>query len=149
MHPTLLFVHSWLRWLALAAVLLVFFRGIRGAATGAPWRAADMTWMKGAAHLLTVQLMVGVLLFAVSPTVRALLSDMGAAMQDRTSRLIIVEHPVIMVLALGATHMGASLTRRAPTDQAKHVRAAVSFGIALLLIGYAIPWARPFFRLGM
>ena len=35
------------------------------------------------------------------------------------------------------------------TDKAKHTRAAVAFGIALLLIGYAIPWTRPMFRFGV
>jgi hypothetical protein len=149
MYGSLLLLHSWLRWLVLAAVVLVFLRELRSAATGAQWQNADLTWMKGAAHLLTAQIMIGVLLYATSPYIRSLLSDMGNTMSDRTSRLFAIEHGVVMVLALAATHMGAAIAKKGATDKAKHTRAAIFYGVALLLIGYAIPWMRPMLRLGM
>ena len=149
MYTPLLVLHSWLRWFALAAVLLVFLRALRGAGANAPWSKSDFTWMKGAAHILTAQLMVGVLLYAVSPYIRSLLSDMGTAMGDRTSRLFAVEHGVVMLLAVAATHVGAARVAKATSDKSKHARAAAFFGVALLLIGYGIPWMRPMFRFGM
>jgi uncharacterized membrane protein len=149
MHPSLLILHSWLRWLALAGVVIVVLRALRGTATSAPWSKSDTAWMKGSAHLLGVQVMIGVLLYAVSPYIRSLLSDMGNTMGDRASRLFAVEHGVVMILALVLTHVGASAAAKATTDKGKHTRAAIFFGIALLLIGYAIPWMRPMFRMGM
>lgn len=149
MYPTLLVLHSWLRWLALGAVVIVVLRALRGAATKSPWTKSDLAWMKGAAHLLGVQVMIGVLLYAVSPYIRSLLSDMGTTMGDRATRLLAVEHGVVMILALAATHIGAARAAKATDDKSRHVRAAVFFGIALLLIGYAIPWMRPMLRMGM
>lgn len=149
MYTLLLVLHSWLRWFALAAVVIVVLRALRGVFAGATWQNADARWMSGAAHLLTLQLGIGALLYAVSPYIRSLIGDMGAAMSDRVARLFVVEHAVMMLLALGATHMGAVLAKRAPTDKAKHARAATFFGIALLLILYAIPWMRPLLRMGL
>jgi hypothetical protein len=147
MYPPLLFLHSYLRWIALAVVLVVLVRGILGVARGAAWRSSDLVWAKGAAHLLTAQLVVGILLYAVSPVVRDLLDNMGATMQDSTARFFAVEHAVIMVLALGAAHAGTAIARKGKTDRAKFTRLTVGFSIALLLIGYGIPWARPLFRM--
>jgi hypothetical protein len=149
MYSTLLVVHSWLRWVALAAVVLVFLRAARGAMSSAPWTKSDFTWMKGAAHVVTAQVMIGVVLYAVSPYIRSLLGNMSATMGDRGSRLLAVEHAVVMIIAVALTHIGAARVAKAPDDKSKHTRAAVFFGVALLLIGYGIPWMRPMFRLGM
>jgi hypothetical protein len=108
-----------------------------------------MTWMKGAAHTLTAQVAIGVLLFATSPYIRGLLHGMSTTMHDRVSRFFVVEHGVVMLLAVGATHMGAAIAQKGATARAKHKRAATFFGIAGLLVAYAIPWWRPLFRVGM
>ncbi len=147
MYTPLLFLHSYLRWLALAAVVVVVVRGVLALLRGSAWRASDLVWAKGAAHLLTTQLVVGILLYAVSPVVRALLDDMGATMQDRTARFFAVEHAVIMVLALGAAHAGTAIARAGRSDRARFARLVVAFAVALLLLGYGIPWERPFFRM--
>ncbi len=146
MHPPLLYLHSYLRWFVLAAVVVVLVRGLLGLLRGTPWRSGDLIWAKGAAHLLTAQLVVGVLLYAVSPFIRDLLDNMGATMQDRASRFFAVEHAFIMVLALGAAHAGTAIARKGKTDRARFTRLTVAFSIALALIAYGTPWARPFFR---
>jgi hypothetical protein len=129
-------------------VVFVFVRSLRGVAINAPWRSDDMMWLKGAAHLMTAQAVVGMLLYATSPFVRALFDNMQSTMHDRTARFFAFEHEAVMLLAVGATHMGSALARRGKSDKSRHMRAAVMFGIALLLIGYGIPWARPLFRIG-
>lgn len=148
MYEPLLFIHSWFRWFAFTGVLVVFFRELRAYSAGRAWNPSDMTWMKGAAHLLSAQVALGILLYATSPYIHSLLADMSTTMHDRTSRFFVVEHGFTMLLAIGATHMGAAIARKGATDQAKHRRAAIFFGIAGLLMVYAIPWWRPLFRLG-
>jgi hypothetical protein len=149
MYTLLLILHSWIRWIALGAVIVVVVRAMRGAASGAPLTEADARWIKGAAGSLTVQAMIGIVLYVVSPYVRSLISDMGAAMQDRTSRLFAVEHAVVMIIVVGLAHMGFAISRKATTNGARHKRIAIFYGIALLLMAYAIPWMRPLFRLGL
>jgi hypothetical protein len=147
MYSLLLILHSWLRWFALAAVIAVLIRAMRGAASGNAFDKTDEKWIKGAAHLLTAQAMIGIVLYAVSPYIRSLLSDMSAAMQDRASRLFAVEHAVIMIIVVALSHVGFAVAKKARSDQARHARIAIFYGIALALIGYAIPWVRPMFRL--
>lgn len=149
MYPSLLILHSWVRWLALGAVLFVFLRSLRGVQSGAPWTRGDTAWLRGAAHTMSLQFVFGILLFAVSPYVRSLMADMASTMRDKTSRFFAVEHITIMVVAVALVHVAAIAVRGATTDRAKHTRAAVFFGLALVAIGYAIPWTRPLFRLGM
>jgi len=149
MYTPLLYMHSYLRWVALGAMLYVFGRALLGLAQGGTWRGTDTMWAKAAAHLTTAQLVIGILLYAVSPYVRDLLDNMGATMQNGVARFFAVEHAFVMVLALGAVHMGAALAKKGKTDRAKFGRAAVFFGIAIVLIGYGMPWTRPLFRLGM
>jgi hypothetical protein len=149
MYPALLFLHSYLRWVALGAIVFVFVRALLGLAQRGSWRGTDSMWAKTAAHLTTVQLVVGILLYAVSPYVRDLLDDMGATMQNQIARFFAVEHAFVMVLVLGFVHMGAAFARKAPTDRSKFLRVAIFFGVAIALIGYGIPWSRPLFRLGM
>jgi hypothetical protein len=149
MYSALLFVHSWLRWFALATVIVVLIRAMRGAAARDAFGRADEKWIKGAAHILTAQVMIGIVLYAMSPYIRGLLSNMGAAMRDRTDRLFAVEHGVIMIIVMALMHMSFPIAKKAKTDQARHARIAMFFGIALVLMGYAIPWMRPFYRLGL
>ena len=149
MYSLLLVLHSWLRWFALAAVIVVLIRAMRGAASRARFDRTDEKWIKGAAHFLTAQAMIGIVLYAMSPYIRGLLSDMGATMRDRTSRLFAVEHVVIMIIVVALSHMSFPIARKATTDQARHGRIAIFFGIALVLMGYAIPWMRPLYRFGL
>ena len=148
MYEPLLFIHSWFRWLAFAGVLVVFFKELRAASTTTPWQRSDLMWMKAAAHTLAAQIVIGILLYATSPYIHGVLSDLKSASHDRVNRFFVFEHGIVMLLAIGATHMGAAIAQRGATDKSKHVRAAIFFGSAALLMVYAIPWWRPLFRLG-
>jgi hypothetical protein len=148
MYAPILFIHSWFRWFAFGGVLVVFVKELRAYTTGRPWHPSDLTWMKAAAQVLSAQFAIGVLLYATSPYIHSLFSDLSATMHDRVSRFFLVEHEFTMLIAVAATHMGAAIARKGATDQARHRRAAIFFGIAGLLMVYAIPWWRPLFRLG-
>jgi len=60
---------------------------------------------------------------------------------------IAVDSQVLMGAALIVVHVGAVMVRRASSDAARHRRALLSYGLALLLIMIGIPWWRPLLRL--
>ena len=66
-------------------------------------------------------------------------------MGDAGARFYLVEHSVVMLVALGLAHAGRSLSKKAEVDGRKHMRAAIFFTIALLLVLALIPWNRPLF----
>lgn len=126
--------------------MFVLYRAVRGLRAGTPWTGDDSTWIKGAAHAMTAQLVIGVLLYATSPVMRTLLDQMGPTLHDRGARLLAIEHPIAMTVAVGLTHMGSAIARKGATDGAKHKRAAIFTAITLAVILAGIPWGRPLFR---
>jgi hypothetical protein len=71
---------------------------------------------------------------------------MGTTMKDPVMRFFAVEHPFMMLLAVIVAQAGFSLSKRAGSDRAKFVRAAICYTISAVLILAAIPW--PFLKAG-
>lgn len=146
MYPTLLYLHSYTRWLVLAAALValaVSWRALLGTrAHGRPEQLSARVF----ARLLDVQVLLGLALYALSPVVRAALADFGAAMAVKELRFFGVEHITGMVLALVFVNVGAVRVRRAESDALKVRRAVFWQTAAVLAILVSIPWWRPLFR---
>ena len=152
MYPTLLFVHSWLRWVVLVLALVAIFRAISGAASGRAWGRADDLAGKLFLRALDVQVLLGLLLyFALSPITRAALGDFGGAMKISAMRFWAVEHWFGVVVGMVLAHRGQIRIRKLTDSAAKHKVAAIFWTLALLAILASIPWpgtpnARPLFR---
>ena len=141
MYSLLLGVHSWVRWVVLAACLLALFRAVAGVSGGRPWTKADANaglWLTGS---LDLQLLIGLLLYAVlSPVTAEAFNDFGAAMRNPQLRFFAVEHLTGMIAAVALAHVGRVRIRRAIDDAAKHRTALLFFGLALLAMVLSIPW---------
>lgn len=100
-----------------------------------------------------IQLLLGLILYVNNGWFDRL-KDLGNNMKDPVARFFTMEHLSLMLLAWILVHVGRAAVKRASTDQAKHQKSLVLFGIALVLILASIPWpireaiARPLFRLG-
>ena len=99
------------------------------------------------------QLLIGFILYGVSPTTSIAMSNFGAAMKDAILRFWAVEHVTSMVLAVIAIQVGRSISKKALTDKAKFKRSLIFFVIALIIILAVLPWGpmspdpRPFLRM--
>jgi hypothetical protein len=142
MHSTVLVVHSLFRWMVLAVALYAVLRMAIGLATNRAWTEDDRRAGLFFTIAIDVQLLLGVVLFAVSPVVRQGMSDMSVAMKDAPVRFFLAEHPVFMVLAVALAHAGSVVARRGPTDRVKFVRGAVGYSLAFALVLAGIPWWR-------
>ena len=65
---------------------------------------------------------------------------MGASMQESTIRYFIIEHPLMMILAIVLITMGFSKHKRKTSDTEKFKTIAIYYGIALLFVLSRIPW---------
>ncbi|HEY3043829.1 MAG TPA: hypothetical protein VGJ39_07385 [Vicinamibacterales bacterium] len=150
MYSTALFLHSWLRWLALIAGVGATFAAL-GTGDGARLRSAER-WGLMFMIALDLQLLLGLVLYGfLSPYAAAAMNDFGAAMRDPMLRFWAVEHPVVMVAAVVLAHVGRVLARKAADADKKRKRLLICFGLALLLMLLRTPWpgmanARPLFR---
>jgi hypothetical protein len=152
MYTTLLFLHSWLRWIVLGAGLLAAL----GAWAGWLGRRPYTSGARGLARLyviaLDVQFTLGLVLYGVlSPITKAAFDDMGRAMKDPILRFFAVEHLAMGLLAIAAAHIGNTRAKRATTDAARYRTIALFFTISLVILLVSIPWpgremGRPLFR---
>ena len=146
MFDLVLFLHSWLRWVALGAGIMATIAAFAiRPATGSEAKASrwGLLFMIG----LDLQLVFGLLLYvALSPTTAEIFDNFGEAMSDPVARFWAVEHITMMLLAVILVHVGRVLARKARTPSAQRVRMLVPFGLATILIIIATPW--PGFRAG-
>ena len=151
MYTTVLFLHSWIRWIALVATVGVTLAALRGKVEGE--RSVADRWGIVAMMALDLQMLLGLLLyFGLSPNMREILNHFGESMQRADTRFYAVEHVTAMFIAIVLSHVGRVLARKAATPAAKRTRLLVTFGLATILIIVGMPWpgrpgGRDLFRL--
>jgi hypothetical protein len=142
MTPTLLLVHSYLRWLVLAAGLFAIARMAKGYSSSSTYGPADRRYSAIFVGLFDLQFLVGLILYGVSPLTRGAMQNMATAMQDAHTRFFVAEHPIMMFVALCVAHGASIWSRRATVDRTKFMRASLGFSLALGLVLAGIPWFR-------
>lgn len=141
MYTVLIVAHSWLRWIVLVAGLLALARALAGRSTGRTWAPGDYAPGKWYTILFDVQVLIGLLLYIFSsPIVTAARANMGAAMGNSATRFWLVEHPFGMIVALALAHVGRSRVRKARSDRERFTKAAVFYGLSVLIALATTPW---------
>jgi hypothetical protein len=139
MYSITLAIHSWVRWIALVAVVGTTLAALTGRVRG-DQSPADR-WGLAAMTALDLQMLLGLLLYLViSPNMRAIFADFGAAMKDPALRFWAVEHAATMFAAIALAHVGRALARKAATPASKRMRLLVCFGLATVLVVLGMPW---------
>jgi membrane protein DedA with SNARE-associated domain len=138
--------HSLLRWIVLLACLWALLRVWSGFFGRSEWTKKDQTAGLIFTSLLNLQLILGLLLYGISPLTRSALSNFAGAMKDSVLRFYTVEHLAGMLLAVVVAQVGYSISKRATTDRGKFLRAAIFYSIAAVVILASIPW--PFMKYG-
>jgi hypothetical protein len=152
MYESLLWLHSWWRWLVLIAGVVALVQAWTGWLGAQPWTPRARMFGLAFIIALDVQLLTGLLLYVVeSPFTRAAFMDFRATMRNPHLRFWAVEHGPPLLLAVVLAHVGQARAKRAPTDKLKYRRFAVWGTVALVIILAAIPWpgldiGRPLFR---
>ncbi|MEO6405155.1 MAG: hypothetical protein ABIY51_02315 [Ferruginibacter sp.] len=151
MQAVLVF-HNILRWAVLLFGLWTIINALSGVMGRRIYSASD-----NRSNLLfmiscDIQLLLGLILFFSNSWFDKLKGGMGEVMRNRYDRFFTVEHAGMMILAWILVHVGRTSVKRASSDNAKHKKMLLFFGLAFLIIIASIPWpfraeiARPFFR---
>ncbi len=146
MYTGLLHLHSFLRWVALIFIVAAFIRSLMGWLNKSEYSPLDNKLSLFSLISAHIQLIIGFILYFVSPIVSAGLADIGGAMKEPTLRFWTIEHMSVMFFAIVLITLGRSLSKRAADDTDKHKKVALFFGFGLLLILMRIPW--PFMQIG-
>jgi len=112
---------------------------IIAALTGSRWTPQQASLGRWLTIAVDVQVLIGIVLYIVSPLVQTAFNDFGAAMGNPDVRFFAVEHGLIMIVAAALFHIGVSRGRK--SDNPK--QALIFYLLGAAAIAYAIPWDRP------
>lgn len=152
MYSLALTLHSWVRWFVLLGGALAVSHAMRSSQRGVEWpKGGKVPLFLAFMIAVDVQLLLGLVLWATSPTVLAARSMMGKAMKEPLLRFWTVEHGFTALIGVVLVHVGYALGKREGESAAKFKRAAMLFGFAWVTFLVANPWpfrliGRPLFR---
>ncbi|PUZ28094.1 hypothetical protein DCC81_01015 [Chitinophaga parva] len=152
MYVFLLFLHNALRWLVLASLVTVCWRGFRGWWGRRSFTALDERIRHITATIAHCQLAIGYILYFNSPVVAYFRAHANEALPSFAFRFFGIIHIALMTLAVIVITIGASIAKRRQEDAARFRIMAICCTLALLIIFCAIPWPfsplaqRPYFR---
>lgn len=140
MYTGLQHAHSGLAYLVLAALAIIMIIALIGALSGKAFTEKHRKIALIGFILSHVQLLVGLILYFVSPIGFSLLTG-GGAMGDKVARLTALEHPVINIIAIVVITIGYSKAKKMTDSKARFRAIYMAYGIGLVLILSRIPWS--------
>ena len=141
-YEIILFLHEIIRWMVLVFGIFAVVLAFIGWLARKNWSKVDNLAGLNFTSLVDIQVLLGLILFFISPITSAGLRNFSDAMKVADVRFFMVEHSLAMLIALVVAHIGRAQVKRAVTDLSKHRRAALWFLVSLVLILAAIPWNR-------
>src|SRR5688572_33210656 len=143
MYTGLLHTHSLLRYFILIALLVVIIKAVIGLVNKQPFGKWDNKFSLYLFIFTHMQLLVGLILYFVSPFVKF----GSTTMSDKTTRYWAVEHIVGMLVAVVLITLARTTAKRMASDEAKHKRLAI-FNLVTLVVILAMIWlsGRPMFN---
>jgi len=144
MYTTLQLIHSYWAYLTLLIIILATLNGLLGLFSNRNFGAKDLRITLFALIVTHLQVVLGLILFFVSPNGLKAISDngMGEVMKDSLQRLFVVEHPLIMLIAVILITIGFSKHKKKVESKSKFKTITIFYTIALILILSRIPWAQ-------
>lgn len=128
--------HSGWAYLALLLLLVAVVNAILGLTSKKEFTAKDRKIALFALIGTHIQLLIGLILYFVSPLGKAAFGEMSNA----ELRLTSLEHPLINIIAIILITIGWSKHKKLINSEAKFKTFAIFYGLGLLLILSRIPW---------
>lgn len=135
------YAHSGLRWVALLLLVVAIFNALSSKGKG-KYEKKDKMLNLFAMIVLHIQLLIGLVLYFISPNVKFI----EGWMKVKQLRFYGMEHLLIMVIAIAVITIGRKKAENASNIAVKHGTIVKWFTIGLILILAGIPW--PFRNLG-
>ena len=142
MYTTLQFLHSYWAYLVFLIVTLATFNALIGYFAKKEYGPKDFRISLFALIVSHLQLLLGLVLYFVSPLGMKSISNngMGTVMKNSVLRLNGVEHPTIMILMVVLITIGYSKHKKKLVSTPKFKMLAIFYTIALILMLSRIPW---------
>lgn len=138
-------VHSYWAYLVLIILVAAVINAIIGLTSKKEFSNKDLRLGLFTLIVSHIQLIIGLGWYFMSPVYKTMkVVGMGQIMKNSQLRLLAVEHPVTMILAIALITVGWSKHKKQTEDIAKFKTFVIFYGVALLLILTRIPWGQWF-----
>ena len=145
MYEIIQVVHSYLAYIVLALLILAVFNAFSG------WLGKkvftmhkDLRLSLFALILSHIQLLVGLILYFVSPSGLNAIQSLGMGGLNAQARLLALEHPVINIIAIALITIGWSRHKKFVEGDKKFKSIAIFYGLGLVFLLSRIPWSARF-----
>ncbi|EDM45475.1 hypothetical protein SCB49_06697 [unidentified eubacterium SCB49] len=137
-------IHSFWAYLVVLAVLAATINGIIGLVGKKEYQPKDFRISLFALIVTHIQLVIGIIIFFVSPLgLQSILTNgMGEVMGDSFLRLYAVEHPMMMIITIVFVTMGYSKHKKKLVSGPKFKMLAIFYTLGLLCLLSRIPWSQ-------
>ena len=145
MYETIINLHSYLAYAVLAILFLAVANAIAGLVGNKMFTMQkDLRLSLFALIFSHIQLLIGLILFFVSPNGLSAIQEHGMGGLSSAARLLAVEHPFVNILAVILITIGWSRHKKIMAGDKKFKSIAIFYGLGLLLILSRIPWGQWF-----
>ena len=140
MYAVLKTVHSYWAFLVIITLTFIVINSIISKFSGRAFNTKDLRISFYGLIFSHIQVLIGLILYFVSPWFDQF-SQLGMSiMKNAESRLYLIEHPLINIIAILLITLGWSLHKRQSDSSKKFLRIGLFYGLGLIFLLSRIPW---------
>ncbi|MGB5419646.1 hypothetical protein [Algibacter sp.] len=141
MYDVVKTLHSYWAYLVLIILIIATINAIIKTIGDKEYEATDFRKSLFALIVSHIQLLIGLVLYFVSPRLELWSELGGKVMSNSVARLYLVEHPFVNIIAVALITIGYSKHKKKLTSNGKLKTIAIFYSIALVLFLSRIPWS--------
>ena len=134
-------VHSYWAFFVLFILVAAIVNAFIGRYMGKEFGVKDLRISLFGLIFSHIQLLIGLILYFVSPWFDQWAAIGMGVMKDAQARLYLVEHPITNILAIVLITIGWSMHKRQSESSKKFLRIILFYSLGLLLLLSRIPWS--------
>ena len=143
MGTGILHLHSLLRYVVLILMIVSIVKAISGLRSSGETKNNRIEFYTLIAF--HVQVVIGLILYYISPVIQVAFNNFGKAMGDADLRFAAMEHPLVMLIAAVFVTLGYSRSKNQHDINVFSKTILIFYGVALLLVLSRIPMSSWFF----
>ncbi|MDV7186777.1 hypothetical protein R3X25_05735 [Lutibacter sp. TH_r2] len=134
-------IHSYWAYIVLLVLIVATVNALIGLSSKKEFKAKDLRLSLFALIASHIQLIIGFVAYYTSSFYNAMREvGMGGVMKNSELRKPLIEHPLLIIVAIALITIGFSKHKKKTSDSEKFKTIAIFYTIALILILAVIPW---------
>ena len=142
MYNILKTVHSYWAFFVLTILFIAILNSLIRIISKKSFNSTDLRISLFGLIFSHIQLLIGLILYFISPWFDQWSSLGMGVMKNNESRLYLVEHPITNILAIFFITIGWSLHKKQSESSKKFLRIFLFYGFGYILLLSRIPWSK-------